>query len=179
MDIEKLKFPIGQYHAPVTIDQRFVDRCIQTIESFPEKVIEATESLTEELDWRYRPEGWTIRQVVHHCADSHMNSFVRFKLAMTEDKPTIKPYYEDRWAEMTDYSEMNIASSVLILTGLHARWAKLLTDLTEGDWSKKLIHPEHGGEIELGWMIGNYDWHCEHHLAHIYQAIESKGKYNG
>lgn len=179
MDIEKLKFPIGQYQEPISVDQRFVDRCIETIASFPEKVKEAIDGKEEEvLQWCYRPEGWTIHQVIHHCADSHMNAFVRFKLAMTEDSPTIKPYMEGLWAEMSDYSDMSHETSLQILTGLHARWAKLLEGMTPEDWERVLIHPEHGGEIKVGWMIGLYDWHCDHHLAHIHQAIQAKGKYN-
>ena len=178
MYLELLKYPIGRYKAVGIVSKDYINECIDVICDFPDKMAKVVQGLDAELDWKYRPEGWSIRQVVHHCADSHMNSFVRFKLAMTESIPTIKPYDEAAWAEMSDYTEVDISYSLDILRGLHHRWVKVLADMQSVDWERVLIHPEHGGQIKIGWMTGLYRWHCEHHLAHIQQAKESKGKFN-
>lgn len=178
-DLEKLKFPIGKFHRPTDFTEDLVRSWIEIIRTFPIEVEKAVADISEEqLDAKYRPDGWTIRQLVHHCADSHMNSFIRFKLTMTEELPTIRPYFEDRWAEMSDYLELSIDPSLKILNGLHERWAKLLDDLKTQDLAKEFVHPEHGWKMTLGANIALYAWHCEHHLAHMYQALESKGKYN-
>lgn len=176
MDIEKLKFPIGKYEAPNPITSDVLEKYIQDIASFPERLKKETTHLdSSQLDTPYRPGGWTVRQVIHHCADSHMNSFIRFKLALTEDKPTIKPYYEDRWAESVDYTTMSIEPSIQLLEGLHARWIVLLKSLTTEDLSRTFIHPEHGKEIRLDENIGTYAWHGNHHLAHIMVLKSIKG----
>ncbi|MFZ9846607.1 MAG: YfiT family bacillithiol transferase, partial [Flavobacteriales bacterium] len=122
----------------------------------------------------YREMGWTIRQVVHHCADSHMNSLTRFKLTLTEDKPVVKPYWEDRWAELVDSKSMPISPSVQMLEGIHARWTVLLNSLSEQDLVKSFIHPEHGKEFRVDENIGVYAWHCNHHLAHITELKKRK-----
>ena len=163
-----LKYPIGTFIKPEILDEPAISACIETIETFPKKLRQEVDHLTDtQLDTPYRLGGWTIRQVVHHCADSHMNSFIRFKLALTEDTPTIKPYYEDRWAELVDAKAMDIAPSLILLEGLHIRWSTLLKALTPTELKQVFIHPEHGKGIELDEAITLYAWHCNHHLAHI------------
>ncbi len=150
MEIEKLKYPIGKFSYPAVIDGSLVDQWIEDIESFPEKLKKEVDGLSEiELKWRYRPDGWNISQVVHHCADSHMNSLVRFKLTLTENKPTIKPYFEDRWAELIDSNSAPIEWSLTLIDGLHKRWIYLLKNLEKSDFSKTFIHPETGREIRI------------------------------
>ena len=167
-ELEKLKFPIGHFVKPVELPKQVIETFIADIESFPSRLEKEVATLKEEqLDAEYRPKGWTIRQVVHHCADSHMNSLTRFKLTLTEDKPVIKPYWEDRWAELPDSKSMSVEPALQMLKGLHARWTYLLKSIKEEEWQRSFIHPEHGREIALGENIGIYAWHCNHHLAHI------------
>ncbi len=174
-ELEKLRFPIGKFIAPPTLDEQVLNLFIKDIESFPERLKKETIHLSDEqLNTPYRPQGWTIRQVVHHCADSHMNSLIRFKLALTEEKPTIKPYWEDRWAELADSKTMPIEPSLMLLQGLHQRWTVLLRSLGENDLHKSFIHPEHGKEFRLDANIGVYAWHCNHHLAHITELKKRK-----
>jgi hypothetical protein len=118
MDLEKLKYPIGKYTKPSIIDQSIIDGYIFEIESFPERLRNVVSRYSQmQLDTAYRPEGWTVRQVIHHCADSHMNSFIRFKLALTEESPTIKPYFEEHWAELADAKNLDIEPSLMLLEG--------------------------------------------------------------
>ena len=174
--MDNLKYPIGKFQKPETLTKEILDHFINDIESFPERLKTEVEHLSDEqLDTPYRPEGWTIRQVVNHCADSHMNSLTRFKLALTEENPTIKPYYEERWAELADSKNMPIASALKMLEGLHERWIVLLRSLTEKELNRKFIHPEHGKEFRLDENIGVYAWHCNHHLAHITTLKKNKG----
>jgi hypothetical protein len=168
---EQLRYPIGQFIKPDQITKDIISIWIHDIASFPERLrIEVDGLSDEQLDTPYRPEGWTIRQVIHHCADSHMNSFIRFKLALTEDHPTIKPYFEDRWADLPDSKQITVDSSLKILEGLHERWVVLLNSLTEIDLSRTFYHPENRQAIRLDENIGIYAWHCNHHLAHIMEA---------
>ncbi|HEY6144352.1 MAG TPA: putative metal-dependent hydrolase, partial [Flavobacterium sp.] len=126
-NLEKLRFPIGHFQKPDSISENDLKTWIATIENFPSKIKKLTSTLSvEELNWLYRPGGWCIKQVVHHCADSHMNSFIRFKLALTEDVPTIKPYEEQLWAELTDGNSNDILPSFQIIEGVHTRWTLLL-----------------------------------------------------
>lgn len=163
---EDLRFPIGKFQPDFEFDKELRDSFIKTITELPVVVTESVAWLTDEkLDTHYRPEGWTIRQVVHHLADSHLNSFCRFKLALTEDFPTIRGYHEDRWAELPD-SEMTVNSSLKIIEGVHARWSRLLNSMSDEDFKRKLNHPE-SGEWTLEKMLGLYDWHSRHHTAHI------------
>ncbi|MCX6121708.1 MAG: putative metal-dependent hydrolase [Ignavibacteriales bacterium] len=168
MTVEELKYPLGKFVKPDTFTPEILNHYIRNIESFPSRLRAEVEHLTDEqLDTHYRPGGWTIRQVVNHCADSHMNSFMRFKLALTEDTPTIKPYFENRWAELADSKSMPIEPALKILEGLHQRWVVILKSLTKEELGKRYIHPEHGKELRLDTTIGIYAWHCNHHLAHI------------
>ena len=176
MTLEKLKFPIGHYVKPQLITKDILAVYIQDISSFPERLKREVNHLTEaQLDTEYRPGSWTIRQVVHHCADSHMNSLIRFKLTLTEEKPIVRPYFEDRWAELIDSKNFQIESSIQILEGVHTRWTILLSNLTTKDLERTFIHPEHGLEFRLDENIGIYSWHCNHHLAHITSLKERKG----
>lgn len=168
MSLEQLKFPIGKFEKPDIITPNLLEKWITDISSFPERLKKEVMHLTDQqLDTPYRPGGWTIRQVIHHCADSHMNSLTRFKLTLTEDQPVIKPYYEERWAELADSKKMPIAPSIKMLEGIHERWTILLKQLTETDYARTFIHPEHGKIFRIDENIGVYAWHGNHHLAHI------------
>ena len=172
-DLDPLKFPIGKYIKPNILTKEIIDAYINDIASFPQRLKREVIGLSEEqLNTPYRPEGWTIRQVVHHCADSHMNSLIRFKLALTEDAPTIKPYYEERWAELLDTTSMPIQPSLKMIEGIHERWTVLLNNLTDEQYGRIFIHPEHGKTFRVDENIGVYAWHCNHHLAHITETIK-------
>lgn len=174
--LEKLKFPIGKHQKLSEYSNEYLSGCINQIEVFPSEIIKVVSQLSDlQLDTRYRESGWSIRQVVHHCADSHMNSLIRFKLALTEEKPSIRPYYEDRWAELVDSITMPIEPSLKILEGIHARWVLLLRSLSNEDLCRTFIHPESGEEVALDENISIYAWHCRHHLAHITELIKRKG----
>ena len=175
---EALKFPIGEFQKTNSISENNIQNWIATIENFPKEIKKLTENLSvEKLNLKYRPNGWSVKQVVHHCADSHMNSFIRFKLALTEVNPTIKPYDESKWAELVDANEDNILDSILIIEGIHARWTKMLKSFNDTDLSKTFIHPENKKSYELREVIGLYAWHCNHHYAHIEQALSYKGNF--
>lgn len=168
MTLEQLKYPIGKFEKPKIITKDILAKWISEISTFPTKLTDEVNHLTDrQLDTQYRPDGWTIRQVVHHCADSHMNSLTRLKLTLTEDQPTIKPYYEDRWAELIDAKNMPINPSLKMLEGIHERWTVLLNNMTEEQYERIFIHPEHGKTFRVDENIGVYAWHCNHHLAHI------------
>jgi DinB superfamily len=163
---EDLRFPVGKFEKIEVTDQ-LRQQFIKTIEELPKKLRDSVKGLNEEqLETPYRPEGWTVRQVVHHLADSHSNSLIRFKLALTEDIPPIKPYMEDKWAELADSKHAPIELSLNLIDGLHARWTLVLKAMTAEDFDRNLFHPEHG-EVSLNYMLSLYDWHCRHHLAHI------------
>lgn len=175
MTEEQLRFPIGKFAKTLNPSKKFLNQCISIIEEFPTKIRLETENLTDtRLDTRYREGGWTIRQVVHHVADSHMNSLVRFKLTLTEDKPVVKPYFEDRWAELTDSKFMPVQPALQMIAGIHQRWVYILKSMSESDFRNSFIHPEHGSEVILSDVIQLYAWHGEHHLAHITNLKRSK-----
>lgn len=174
--MEDLKYPIGKYIKPDAFTTEILSSYISVINHFPQKIKQEVEHLTDEqLDTTYRPDGWTVRQVVNHCADSHMNAVIRHKLALTEETPTITPYAEALWAELADCKHMPIQPALAVLQGLHARWAILLKNLNEKDWHKAFIHPEKGRKITLDESAGMYAWHCNHHLAHITELKKRKG----
>ncbi|WP_299521583.1 YfiT family bacillithiol transferase [Winogradskyella sp.] len=173
-EFHKLRFSIGEFTKPETITQEHLREWITTIESFPERIESVTKQLNaKELNYKYRPNGWTIKQVAHHCADSHMNSIIRFKLSLTENRPTIRPYYEDRFAKLIDYSEP-IDASIFILKGVHEKLSVLLKSFNEADLKREFIHPEHGKRFSLEETIGVYAWHSNHHFSHIEQALRYK-----
>lgn len=172
--MEDLRYPIGICPALEHIDAEQLKKWIETIEEFPAKIKTAVNGLTdEEFDTPYREDGWTIRQLVHHLADSHMNAYLRFKLALTEKKPTIKPYEQDSWAKQPDY-EGPVGPSLNILEGVHHRWAKLLHAMKPEDFEQTYVHPEYNDEYDLKESLCQYDWHCRHHLAHIELAKNNR-----
>jgi hypothetical protein len=176
--LESLKYPIGKFVKPTSISENDIENWIITLENFPSKIKSLTKNLSEEqLNWVYRPEGWSIKQVVHHCADSHMNSFMRFKLALTEDLPTIKPYEEQLWAMLADGNDNDISPSLQIIEGLHKKWVLLLKTFTKKEFSKQFIHPESKRIYTLDEVVGLYAWHCNHHNKHIEQALFYKGEF--
>lgn len=170
-NLEKLKFPIGKYQAPLSIDQSQISIWIDEIRALPQMLIEACAHLNDEqLNTRYREAGWTLRQVVHHIGESHMNSFIRFKWALTEKNPRIRTYHEDRWAELTDAKDAPIDISLDFISALHRKWTYMLDSLSFDDFSHSMHHPEMKRDITLGWTLGLYAWHGEHHLQHIKQT---------
>jgi len=174
MNLEALKFPIGKFLKPDLITKEIIVSAIFQIENFPTLVKTEIQNLDEnDLQLKYRQNGWTISQVVHHCADSHINSYVRFKLALTENLPTIKPYEESLWTELPD-SNLSPFVSLKLLEALHERWVFILKSLSEDALNKEFIHPEQAERISLKENILIYSWHCRHHLAHIRQAKELK-----
>lgn len=161
-----LRFPIGKFDADEEIKNSDRRKFVKTIENLPNEIYEAVDGLDDEqLDTKYRPDGWTVRQLVHHIADSHLNALCRFKLALTEDAPTIRPYLEDKWANLAD-SKMPLDASLKIIEGVHARWTNLLNSLSDEDFERKLNHPE-SGDWTLQKMLEQYAWHSKHHTAHI------------
>lgn len=177
-DLYKLKYPLGEFIKPDRITSQQIEEWIASIEALPNSIDATTKNLNEaELNYKYRPQGWTIKQVVHHYADSHINSMMRFKLALTEDTPTIRPYFEDRFAKLIDY-DAPINASISILTGVHKKLEVLLKNLSQNDLKRQFIHPEHGKHFSIEETIGVYAWHGDHHLAHIKQALNFKEKFN-
>ena len=175
INIEKLKYPIGSYQIPNVIEEVHLQKWIQIITDFPKKVHSQVANLTSnELHYKYRPKGWTIQQVVNHCIDSHMNSVIRFKLALTEHNPVIRPYQEAKWAELPDTIINDIKESVLLLSSIHKRWVLLLNSLTMLDFDKTFVHPEGNECITLKENLCIYAWHCQHHLQHIINAKSYK-----
>jgi len=161
------RYPTGRfaYDSDVTADKRAA--WVAAIGQFPTELRAALGVLSAaDLDTPYREGGWTGRQVVHHVADSHINAYVRFRLALTEDAPTVKPYAEARWAELADARTEDPAVSVGILDGVHRRWYGLLASLQPQDFARTLTHPEHGA-ITLDWLVQLYAWHGRHHLGHL------------
>ncbi|GJM63132.1 YfiT family bacillithiol transferase [Persicobacter diffluens] len=176
---QDLQYPIGEFQTPNQIHTELLETWITEIRQFPvqlEELISHSPPLSEE--WKYRPNGWNIRQLVHHCADSHMNSFIRFKLALTEENPSILPYQEALWANVPDTQNAPIQSSLTLLHGLHQRWVILLQNLSKEQLNRTFYHPESKKSITLRENTGIYAWHCRHHLAHVKLALDAKGKWN-
>jgi hypothetical protein len=173
---DTLRYPIGQFKTPESYTPNYLAERINEIAQFPEQLQNEILHLTDEqLDTPYREGGWTIRQVVHHCADSHMNCFIRIKWALTEENPTIKFYFEDRWGDMVDNLTMPVAPSLAFLEGLHFRLAYLMKNLSATDLEKTFIHPEHNASFQIKEIIATYAWHGLHHLAHITELKKRKG----
>jgi uncharacterized damage-inducible protein DinB len=173
--VTDLRYPIGKftYEGPLTEDRKraFLDDIAKT----PAKLRVAVKGLSQnQLDTPYRPGGWTVRQVVHHVPDSHLNSYTRFKLALTEDEPTIKPYAEDRWAQLADTKATPLEVSLTLLDSLHDRWMRLLRSMTPEQWKRTFRHPELG-PMTLEKTLALYAWHGRHHVAHITALREREG----
>ncbi|MEI8059325.1 MAG: bacillithiol transferase BstA [Ferruginibacter sp.] len=165
---EDLKYPIGKYQVQPYSEKQFQDWLID-IKNLPQHLENAVLNLdAAQLDVPYREGGWMIKQVVHHVADSHMNAYIRFKLGLTEENPSIRPYDEVAWAELKDSLEQPINVSITLLHALHSRWNFILKDLTEEQLTKRTVfHPEHKREMTLWFLFGLYAWHGRHHVAHI------------
>lgn len=174
--MQDLKYPIGKYKPEAEITQAFVEQCISEIEALPANMKAAVDGLTgSQLDTPYRPEGWTIRQVVHHVCDSHLNSVVRFKWTLTEDTPTIKAYDQAAWANLLDVPATPVAVNLDFLAVLHTKWVLLLKAIKDEEWSETFVHPEMNETLTLGWLVGLYAWHGKHHVAHITSLREREG----
>ena len=172
---QDLRYPIGKFHfeGPLTDEQK--QKCLDDIEQAPTHLRAAVKGLSDsQFDTPYRPEGWTVRQLAHHIPDSHLNAYIRFKLALTEDAPTIKPYAEDRWAQLADSRTTPIEVSLTLLDSLHYRWIRLLRSLQPNDWKRTFRHPELG-EVSLEKNLALYAWHGRHHVAQITNLRERNG----
>jgi uncharacterized damage-inducible protein DinB len=161
------RYPIGKFNSPGTISESDRETFIDEIESAPAQLRASIAGLsTAQLSTRYREGGWTVKQLVHHVPDSHMNAYIRFKLALTEEEPTIKPYEEARWAELPDSDTVPVETSLALLDSLHKRWVPLLRSIPAANWSRKFRHPERG-TMTLDQNLALYAWHGKHHVAHI------------
>lgn len=165
--MEGLRYPIGKY-----VPQPFSDKQLQDwlddINFLPKHLENAILNLDEsQINTPYRPEGWTVRQLVHHVADSHINAYIRFKLALTEDNPTIKPYDQAAWANLIDTQNLPVNISLTLLYALHARWVEVLKNISVDEWNRTVFHPEQKKEITLWHLLGMYAWHSRHHVAHV------------
>ena len=162
-----LRYPVGPFTMPASLSESEIDNAICELDSLPGKLRAAIEGLTDaQLDTPYRPDGWTVRQVVHHVPDSHMNAYTRFKLALTEDTPLIKPYDEAKWARLEDSRSTPIATSLALLDAVHDRWLRVLRAMSSSDFARTLNHPENG-IMNLDQMLALYEWHGRHHVAHV------------
>ena len=171
-----LSFPLGPYVPEESLTPARRAELIGQISDAPTRLRAAVDRLTDEqLDTRYRPDGWTVRQLAHHVPDSHLNAYIRFKLALTEVNPTIKPYDEARWAELPDTAGTSVAVSLVLLEALHRRWVVLLRAMTDAEWSRTFFHPEKQQSLSLDWFLGLYAWHGRHHVAHITGLRERMG----
>ncbi len=163
-----LSYPIGKFEKPNQIDQKTIERWIDQIATLPARFRKAVEGLSpEQLDTPYRPGGWTIRQLIHHVPDSHINSYIRFHWTLTEETPKIKAYNEAAWADLPYLKTLDIQTSLDLLSIVHKRWVELLKSLTPDDLERSFIHPEDNQSYPLREVIGMYAWHGEHHLAHV------------
>lgn len=173
--MQSLQYPIGKY-----IEQPFSETQLKEwlldIQSLPMQMEHAISDLDEaQFDTPYREGGWTIKQVVHHVADSHMNAYIRFKLGLTESKPNIKTYEEKEWAKMVDTANLPINISITLLHALHIRWNEILRHMTVEDFKRELYHPGHKTHMTLWYLLGMYAWHSRHHVAHITSLREREG----
>jgi len=165
--VTDLRYPVGKFRYEGSLSAEQKQTFLEEIAQTPARLRAAIAGLSDsQLDTPYRPEGWTVRQVVHHVPDSHLNSYVRFKLALTEEEPTIKTYAEDRWAELPDTKETPVEVSLTLLESLHDRWVRLLRSLTPDQWKRTFRHPELG-PMTLEKTLALYAWHGRHHVAHI------------
>jgi uncharacterized damage-inducible protein DinB len=173
--MEDLRYPIGKFSHQGVLTEEARRACIRSIEEAPARYAAAVGGLTPgQLDAPYREGGWSVRQTVHHVADSHINAYCRFKLAMTEENPTIKPYIESLWAETADSRIADVGVSLVLIEKLHARWVLLLRSMTPGDFGRKLVHPE-SGPMDLDRLLALYSWHGRHHEAHIVNLRKRQG----
>jgi uncharacterized damage-inducible protein DinB len=169
------RYPIGRYE-PKPFDQKLKQDWITDIQFLPQNLENAVLNLNSaQLDTPYREGGWSVKQLVHHVADSHMNAYVRFKLGLTETTPTIKPYEEALWAQLSDTKNLPINISLTLLHALHARWVEILRNISDEEWNRTVFHPEAKKELTLWHLLGTYAWHSKHHTRHITALREVKG----
>lgn len=170
-----LRYPIGEFNFEAPVNDAELQSCLDRIAATPARMRAAVAGLNEEqLNTPYRPQGWTIRQVVHHVPESHLNSYIRFKLAVTEDEPTIRPYFEDRWGELDDARQAPVALSLDLLDALHGRWIWFLRSMKPQDFKRTFRHPDLG-ILSLDKTAALYAWHGEHHVAQITSLRERMG----
>ena len=170
--MDELKYPIGKFDAT---DEKWSIHVqnIDYIANYPKLIIGVVSKLNEaQMQTPYRPGGWTVTQLVHHIADSHMNAYIRFKLSLTETDPTIKPYNESEWAKLPDSNPQLINSALILLEALHIKWATLMKSMSDQDWNKRYHHPEDKEFVDLSKALKMYHWHSAHHLAHITCLIQ-------
>ncbi len=175
-DLEQLRFPIGRWSWPDTVSPEDLRGWIVDLNAAPSQLRAAVAGLNDiQLDTAYRPGGWTVRQVVHHVADSHLNSQCRIRWALTEDEPTIKPYDQPAWGELPDCRLSPIEPSLDILDGLHRRWVALAEALAPAELARQYLHPEHAQPLRIDKTLGMYAWHGKHHIAHIQGLRQRSG----
>lgn len=175
MSDAELRYPVGKYQPVDKLSEQDRQKLLAQVEEAPKKLRAAVAGLSrEQLNTPYRDGGWTVQQVVHHLADSHMNAYTRFKLALTEDEPTIKPYNETRWAELSDSKTTPAESSLTLMDVLHERWMNLLRGMGAADFARRMKHPERGS-MTLDDTLGLYAWHGRHHVAHITNLRQRHG----
>ncbi|MEM8964860.1 MAG: YfiT family bacillithiol transferase [Bacteroidota bacterium] len=168
MTDESLRYPIGRFSPPTEVTPAGREKYLTEIEQLPSEMRNTVTGLSDEqLDIPYREGGWTIRQVVHHVPDSHVNSYIRYRWTLTENQPTIKAYYEDRWGELPDAASAPVEPSLQLLEALHQRWLLLLRAMSDEDYARSFVHPETNKTIRLDTMLALYAWHGKHHVAHI------------
>ncbi len=169
------RYPIGKYE-PQPFSQEQKEKWLRDIKFLPEELERSILNLdAAQLQTPYREGGWTVQQLIHHVADSHMNAYIRFKLGITETNPTIRPYDEKEWALLEDNNLVPINVSLTLLHALHQRWYSTLKDLKEADWERTVVHPDHGKQMSLWFLLGLYAWHGKHHTAHITSLRETRG----
>ncbi|CAN5594156.1 bacillithiol transferase BstA [soil metagenome] len=170
--MEDLRYPIGQYE-PQPFSEKTLKEWIIDITYLPQHLENSVLNLDEaQINTPYRPGGWTVKQVIHHVADSHMNAYIRFKLGLTEDNPSIKPYDEAAWANLSDTANLPFNLSLTILHAMHARWVEVLKNIKPAEWNRTVFHPEHKKEMTLWHLLGMYAWHGRHHTAHVTKLRE-------
>lgn len=174
-DSTDLSYPTGKFQRPPRLDPEGRARAIDIVAATPSRLRQAVRGLSnEQIETPYRPGGWTVRQVVHHVPDSHLNAYCRFKLALTENEPTIKPYEENLWAQLPDVQAVPIETSLTLLDTVHERWVAILRGMKPSDFDRMLVHPESGRQ-SLDQMLALYAWHGPHHIAHVNKLRERMG----
>jgi hypothetical protein len=169
------RYPIGKYQ-PQPFSEKLMQEWIRDLALVPSSIEYAILTFDEsQLNTPYRDGGWTVKQLIHHVADSHMNGYCRFKLGLTETKPVIKPYDEKAWSVLSDSANLPVNISITLLHSLHLRWNEILMNVKQEQWDRTIIHPEHNTEMSLWYILGSYSWHGRHHVAHIIKLKESKG----
>ena len=172
ISLDQLRYPVGKFAFNANAEEKEIQQWISEIEKLPSQLRNAVKGLSDaQLNTAYRPDGWTLRQVVHHVADSHMHAYIRVKLALTENKPTIKPYEEKLWAEMEDSKNLSPEISLSLLDSLHTRWVYILKKLSAADLDRSVFHPESKREMSVKFLLALYSWHGRHHTAHITELM--------